>query len=252
MTAAHKRTLRDSTARLNACRSIRPVALEKQVVLDQIDAVLARCGASAERPFPPTHPPASGYIGPPSVKGNAAQMKTSLLAAIERLAPGSTHVQQAQAIATASKSQHATVTGLMGVLAALRADVEAGYTQTLAELVHADVFADFLEMAEELVDKDYKDAAAVLAGSVLEEHLRKLAQKNNVTVEKPDGKPKKADTINADLVKAGAYNKLEQKSVTAWLGTRNAAAHGDYDEYDKAQVEGLIRDVRAFMGRNPA
>jgi hypothetical protein len=58
----------------------------------------------------------------------------------------------------------------------------------------------------------YKDAAAVIAGSTLEEHLRKLAQKNGVAIEKADGAPKKADALNADLAGAGAYNKLEQRA----------------------------------------
>lgn len=107
-------------------------------------------------------------------------------------------------------------------------------------------------MAEELVSKQYKDPAAVIAGSVLEEHLRKLTQRMGLTVEKPDGTPMKADTLNADLCKAGTYNKLEQKSVTAWLDLRNKAAHGDYTAYDQAHVEALIRDVRAFMTRYPA
>jgi len=114
------------------------------------------------------------------------------------------------------------------------------------------VFADFLEMAAELLDKKFKDAAAVIVGSVLEEHLRKLALAANIPVTDSDDRPLKADTINADLRKADVYNKLEQKSVTAWLDLRNNAAHGRYDEYDLGQVVLLLADVRAFMIRHPA
>ena len=96
-----------------------------------------------------------------------------------------------------------------------------------------------------------KDAAAVVVGSVLEEHLRQLAGLHNVATG-AGPKPKKADAINADLVKAGVYDQLEQKSVTAWLGLRNSAAHGNYDEYDKGQVEALLSGVREFMIRHPA
>jgi hypothetical protein len=78
---------------------------------------------------------------------------------------------------------------------------------------------------------------------------RRLAAKFDINVEKSDGSPRKADTINADLVKAGAYNKLEQKSVVAWLDLRNKAAHG---EYDHQQVDGLVRDVRSFLIRHTA
>jgi hypothetical protein len=138
-----------------------------------------------------------------------------------------------------------------GILQALRDDYEAGYLQTIEELIHADLFADFLEMAEELQTKGFKVPAAVIAGSVLEEHLRKLAAASGVNTE-TGGKPKKANTINADLVKAGVYNKHEQAQVLAFLALRNHAAHGEYDEYDHTQVVALIRDVRDFMVRHPA
>ena len=34
---------------------------------------------------------------------------------------------------------------------------------------------------------------------------------SSLAVERPDGSPKKADTLNAELCKAGIYNKLEQR-----------------------------------------
>ena len=60
------------------------------------------------------------------------------------------------------------LTGLVGLLNALRDDYEAGFVRDFAEIIHAGVFADFLETAAELLDKGYKDAAAVITGSVLD------------------------------------------------------------------------------------
>ena len=137
-------------------------------------------------------------------------------------------------------------------LQALRDDYANGYFRTLAELIHADVFSDFLDMADYLIEQKYKDPAAVIAGSVLEEHLRKLCDKNGIDVKKPDGSPKKADTLNAELAGASTYSKLDQKNVTAWLDLRNKAAHGKYSEYTKDQVALLIQSVRDFITRNPA
>jgi hypothetical protein len=152
-------------------------------------------------------------------------------------------------------SDSSTLTHLVGVLVALRSDIEAGYVRTLEELVHADVFADFLEMATELQNKGYKDAAAVVAGSTLEEHLRTLSAKHGLTVNKDDGSPKKADLLNAELAdraKGDAYNKLVQKQVTAWLDLRNKAAHGQYGEYEHPQVAAMISGIRDFMASNLA
>lgn len=88
-----------------------------------------------------------------------------------------------------------TFVRVLGVVTAFRADVEAGYMRSIQELIHADVFADFLDMAVELQEKNFKDPAAVVAGSVLEEHLRKLASASGIDAEKPAGSPKKADSL---------------------------------------------------------
>jgi uncharacterized protein (DUF2164 family) len=58
------------------------------------------------------------------------------------------------------------------MLQAHRQDYEAGYLQSVVELVHADIFADFLEMADYLLQQGYKDPAAVITGSVFGAHLR--------------------------------------------------------------------------------
>ena len=107
-------------------------------------------------------------------------------------------------------------------------------------------------MAEHLLAENYKDAAAVITGSVLEEHLRQLAQKHaiDVTFEKSGRRvSKKADLLNAELAKAGVYNKLDQKNITALLDLRNKAAHGHYEEYSKSQVELMHQSVLDFMTR---
>ena len=140
-----------------------------------------------------------------------------------------------------------------GILSALKtAYTEQDYFANVQELVHADVFGDLLEMADHLVSEGYKDAAAVTAGGVLEEGIRKLATKLNVPVADAAGKPKKTSLLNDELVKAGAYNLLEQKSVTAWLDLRNKAAHGLYSEYDENQVQQFIAGIREFLIRHPA
>ena len=111
-------------------------------------------------------------------------------------------------------------------------------------------------MAEHLLSENYKDPAAVVAGSVLEEHLRQLCQKNSIPIEtaKPDGSlvPLKADALNSELARANVYSKLDQKNITAWLDLRNKAAHGKYAEYTEAQVDNMLRAVAEFIGRTPS
>jgi hypothetical protein len=215
-------------------------------IVAEIDALLARAGLA------PRETLAQEYALHRMKGGERSTLITSWSAAVVRLAgPSSTYASIAKDELKRGANSPAAVANLSGVLVALRDDYEAGYLRSIEELLHADLFADFLEMADELLKKHYKDPAAVIAGSVLEEHLRKLAEKNSVPTT-AGGHPKKADTLNAELVKKGVYNKLEQKNVTAWLGLRNNAAHGDYDKYDATQVRLLVDNVRAFLSRYPA
>jgi len=124
--------------------------------------------------------------------------------------------------------------------------------QTVSEMIHGDLFGDMLEGASYLRTEGWKDPAAVIAGSVLEEHLRQLCAKYGVAVNKEDGTPRKADALNADLAKAGAYETLDQKNVTAWLDLRNKAAHGEYGGYTTEQAALLIDNIRNFITRCPA
>ena len=140
----------------------------------------------------------------------------------------------------------------LGVLTAIRDQIRGGWIESTKGLVTAEVFADFLEMAGHLVDEKYKDPAAVVVGSVLEEHLRQLCVADAIPVEDPShGKPvaRKADSLNADLARTGRYSKLDQKQVTAWLDLRNKAAHGQYTEYTNEQVVLMLAGVRDFISR---
>lgn len=141
----------------------------------------------------------------------------------------------------------------LGVLRSVGVEINNGWLDTVRGIVSAEVFFNFLEMADHLLKEHYKDAAAVMIGSVLEEHLRQLCQSNTIDTHNiKDGKPspKKADLLNAELGKANIYNMIDQKQVLAWLDLRNKAAHGLYSEYSEDQVSLMYQGVLSFMARN--
>jgi len=143
----------------------------------------------------------------------------------------------------------------IGSLEALYNDIQKDYLKNLSELIHGDIFSDYLEMADYLLNEGYKDAAAVISGSTLEEHLRQLCDKNNIptqTQTKRGIRFKNADLLNADLAKNLVYTKSEQKQVTAWLGIRNDAAHGNYQNYTTNEVKLFLAGLRDFFIRHPA
>lgn len=135
----------------------------------------------------------------------------------------------------------------LGILKNAKEDFERGLVFDLKELVTADVFDDFLEQAEHLIEGGYKGPAGVVAGCVLEDTLRKLCNKNGVVLPDRPG----LDWMNGELKKKGVYGKLEYKQVTTWADIRTKAAHGYWDQFKKGHVEDMIRGVRRFVTDNP-
>lgn len=202
--------------------------------------------------FPPSR--GNDYAEPSA--NDLQYLVTSAIAAIDRIAGrSSAYARSADDCMATGAFYSRRVHALMGVVEALKTDIEAGYLATLRELVHAELFADFLDMASHLLDEGYKDAAAVIGGSSLESHLRLLCVKNNIpvtTTSASSPRPKKADALNSELAEASVYSKLDQKSVTSWLDLRNKAAHGHYSDYSKEQVALFLQGIQDFMVRNQA
>lgn len=131
----------------------------------------------------------------------------------------------------------------LGILKAAVEDYKSGLWRETKILIEADVFDDFLEQAEALQVAGYFQPAAVVAGAVLEDGLRKLCDRNGIAI---SDRPK-LDKMNADLAKHGAYTKLVQKNITFLADLRNKAAHGQWDELTPDLVQDMLHQVRRFM-----
>ena len=129
---------------------------------------------------------------------------------------------------------------MKSVFIAAMDDYKNGYLISLKNLIQADVFDSELEQAQELLSSGYKLAAAVIAGVVLETTLRDICYQNALTIGK-------LDKMNSDLVKAGVYNKLQQKRITALADIRNSAAHSKPEEFTDSDVAIMIRDIEQFL-----
>ncbi|MFF4300483.1 hypothetical protein [Streptomyces sp. NPDC001601] len=214
---------------------------EIEKLIAQLDELIDQYKAGRDSSSP-------GGGSPPSF----ALLVHRLEAAIDRIAaPGSTYVKQLDLYRNI-KTPRNKIYAVYTIATGLRDDLKAGWVTSFIELVHADTYSDYLDMAVDLLDAGYKDPAAVITGTSLEVHVRALCVKHGVDTETAPGKPKKADTMNADLKKEGIYDGLQQKQITAWMDLRNKAAHGDYGDYDKSQVRLFIDGVRAFMLKHPA
>lgn len=123
-------------------------------------------------------------------------------------------------------------------------DFDAGLLRDVQELIAGEIFKDFLEMADHLLENNYKDAAASLTGAVLEDGLRRIAQVGGVTVKARD----EVGSLNQRCADAGLYNRLTQKRLQVWVDVRNNADHGNFREYSANDVKEMISGVTEFLG----
>ena len=129
---------------------------------------------------------------------------------------------------------------IKAIFLALKNDYEKGYLNSIKNLIQAEVFETQLEQAKELLKKGYIIASAVIAGTVLETALREICLRNAIE----DGMINK---MNDNLAKNGTYSKLQHKRIIALADIRNSSAHGNYDKFDKKDVEMMIRDIEDFL-----
>lgn len=129
---------------------------------------------------------------------------------------------------------------LKAVFKATKDDFDGGYLSSYKSIVQAEVFDSELEQAYELLKSGYYVAAAVICGVVLETTLRELCDQQGIS-------HGKMDKMNSDLAKAGVYNKIVQKQITAHAGLRNSAAHGDQSEFTQQDIEQMLPAVEQFL-----
>ncbi len=131
----------------------------------------------------------------------------------------------------------------LAVLKAAQTDYNDGYLINVRRAIAAEVFDDFLEQAEHFLANGDFAVAAVIAGCVLEDGLRKLCDRNGIQL---SDKPK-LNSMNTDLAKAGVYELTTSKKVIWLADLRNKAAHGQWDTFKKEDAEEMVTAVRRFM-----
>ena len=144
------------------------------------------------------------------------------------------------------------------LLLALKDDLKLGLLDRLVVRVQAEVAADYLGMAEALLGEGGNSQhdhvpAAVLAGAVLERALREMCGRQTppIPVQKANGEPKTLNPLIDELKVAGVFNELRAKSLRSWAAVRNAAAHGEFDKFTRADVDAMVRGVGQFLAEAP-
>ncbi len=133
-----------------------------------------------------------------------------------------------------------------GILNGTRATLEAGFLDDLTSKILLDLKTDFLISAQQLVDEGQKDPAAVLAAIVLEDSLKRLAQKHGI-----EGLEKKEMSVVAgSLLSKGVIEKTTNQSIQSFKALRNAALHAQWSEVSVESLKLLLVFLPAFMEKH--
>jgi hypothetical protein len=96
-------------------------------------------------------------------------------------------------------------------------------------------------MAEHLLDQKYFEVVRSLVGAVLEDGLRKIAKRKDLTVKQEDN----IAGLNTRLFDAKACSPLFRKKIDVWNSIRNNADYGKFElnsQQDVGQMLGAFED----------
>ncbi len=147
---------------------------------------------------------------------------------------------------------YAAVHKIVGILVGLRKEYASGLLDDLSRMIEATVSYDFMGQAEQLLDggkPEYDHVpAAVLAGAVLENGLRRLCQRQSPPIETKwdNGKPKRLNAL-IDELQGKAFKPAKADQLRSWTKIRNSVGHGDIDEFSRADVEDMIASIKRFL-----
>jgi hypothetical protein len=183
---------------------------------------------------------------------NYSEFNAMCLAAIDRLT-GRRDCYYEQAVREVDR--HNTLTcpelahSLFSLVLAIKRDIEGGSLITFLEIEHASHFGELLDVAEGRASQGNFQAAAGIMGAVLENHLRQLAMKYDITLSianpgasTPRTRPQQ---LNDQLAQV-AYGETEHQDVNSWL------AFAAMPTASKERITEFIQELRDFITRYPA
>jgi hypothetical protein len=142
----------------------------------------------------------------------------------------------------------------IGTLKGLRADYENGFLGDLIGQIEREIAADYMGQAERLLSEGQPGRfdhvpAAVLAGAVLEKALRDLCRRQDPSIPtvKDNGEEKGMNRMIDDLKKADVYTKLKAEQLRSWASIRNSAAHGQFNQFSRTDVEQMVKGIKDFV-----
>jgi hypothetical protein len=167
--------------------------------------------------------------------------------------PGHIHHKSVQKVAEI-QCDYDQLQAAVSLTRGIKDDLEKGFLDDMATAIEAEIACDYMGQAEQLLADSHRGKfdhvpAAVLAGAVLENALRKLCdqQQPPIAQKAQNGSHKTLGPLIQELKKAGVFNEAKAKQLQAWADIRNLAAHGEFSQFKRSEVEPMIAGINSFL-----
>ena len=120
-------------------------------------------------------------------------------------------------------------------------------TISLEREIQIETVSDYLEQAENLLNdkKVHPAAPAVIIGASLEEFLRTWLEDDGFDLTTIKNS---LDAYSTELRRQEKITKQDLKDIVSWGGTRNSAAHGQWEDVeDRKRIKLMLEGVNLFM-----
>jgi hypothetical protein len=159
---------------------------------------------------------------------------------------GAEHLQAREFRLTISSE---TLQHLMSAEGLLRGSIESiryGLLSDIRSEILLDVQSDFISAAQAALEGGAKDVAAALAAVVLEDSVKRLAQKHSLG-ELVD---EEFSVVVTGLYKSSVVTKATKGALMGYKDLRNAALHAQWHEVSADAVRGLPSFLPGFIAQH--
>ena len=159
---------------------------------------------------------------------------------------GSNHIHTKKVITNSNYASLDSLNHMKGILLGTKNNIENGLIDSMIENITVDIKIDFLTTAQEFAEQEHKDPAAVLACTVLEDSLKKLATKHNLN----NLQSKEMSVIANSLFSNRIIEKSTKSSIFGFKDLRNAAFHAQWNEVSLETVKQLLTFLPIFLEKH--
>jgi hypothetical protein len=155
------------------------------------------------------------------------------------------HAHTNRVVTDAMAPAWSKVSQVSWLLSRLLEEIEGGLLTTIENHAIAVTFDDFLDHGAEYLKAGRKDEAAVIAGIVFEDTIRRLCRNLGIT---ENGIA--LNTLISELAKSGILTTLKAKHARFAAGLRTSAAHARWEEIQLSDVKPVIDFTRELMAEH--